>query len=109
MSLNALIINTLKHLNVQVSFQEYTGSAGTFITFFEFSQTPAVHADDEELQSNHSIQINIFSKSDYTELVRQVKTELKIVGFKRTFETELYELDTKVYHKVLRFNFVEEA
>jgi hypothetical protein len=107
MSLNPMILNTLKPLNVPVSFQTYTGTALTYITFFEFNQTPAFHADDEEIQSNHSIQIDIWSKGDYIELVKQVKTEMNKVGFKRTFETELYESDTKIYHKVLRFNYVD--
>jgi hypothetical protein len=107
MNLNSIILNTLKPLNVPVSFQNYTGAALTYITFFEINQTPAIHADDEELQSNHSVQIDIWSKGDYTQLVTQVKDEMKKVGFKRTFETELYESDTKTFHKVIRFNYVD--
>lgn len=108
MSLNALIINTLKPLGVPVSFQTYTGTAATYITFFEYNQNSALNADDEEINTNHSIQVDIWSKGDYTTIVQQVKDNLKTAGFRRTFETELYEPDTKIYHKVLRFSFVKE-
>jgi hypothetical protein len=37
-----------------------------------------------------------------------VKQLMKEAGFRRTTETDLYEPDTKIYHKVLRFSYVEE-
>jgi hypothetical protein len=107
MSLNQLIINTLKPLGVPVGFHKYQGSAATYITFFEFNQNGALFADDEEQLTSHSIQVDIWSKGDYTELVKQVKNELMNVGFSRPTENELYENDTELFHKVLRFNFVQ--
>ncbi|PLR93192.1 tail completion protein gp17 [Bacillus sp. T33-2] len=107
MSLNSLIINTLKPLSVPVAFQTYTGTATTYITFFEFNQNGALHGDDSELKSRHSIQVDIWSKGDYTTLAKQVKEKLIEAGFTRTMETEFFEADTKIYHKVLRFNFVQ--
>lgn len=107
MSLNALIIDTLRPLGVPVAFQAYSGKATTYITFFEFNQNGKLYADDQEIRASHSVQVNIWSKGDYTELATQVKEKLIEVGFTRTFETELYEDDTKTYHKVFRFNFVK--
>jgi hypothetical protein len=50
----------------------------------------------------------VWSKGDYTSIVQQVKDRLKEAGFRRTTETDLYEPETKIYHKVLRFSYVQE-
>ncbi|HFK2719185.1 TPA: hypothetical protein ACG1DY_005037 [Escherichia coli] len=110
MSLNALIINTLNPLGFPVRFLELfkkDGSPDTYITFFEYNQNGNLHADDHEIRSNHYIQVDLFSKEDYTDIVKQVKELLKTVGFTRTFETELFETETEYYHKVIRFIFVQ--
>jgi hypothetical protein len=106
MSLNKLIIDTLKPVGVPVAFQTYSGTATTYITFFEYNQFSALNADDEERQTAHFIQVDIWSKGDYTSIVDQVKQRMKEAGFIRTTETELYEPETKIYHKVLRFSYV---
>ncbi|MBP1083504.1 hypothetical protein ACFFJQ_06945 [Bacillus capparidis] len=110
MSLSSFIINTLKPIGVPVRFQtllESDGNPPTYIKFFEYHQSGALHGDDKELNSSHSIQVDIFSIGNYSSLVKQVKELLTGIGFTRTFETELYETDTKLYHKVLRFHFVQ--
>lgn len=107
MSLNSLIISTLESLGVPVSFQTYNGKASTYITFFEYNQRSALDADDTETQTKYSVQIDVWSKNDYTTLVKQVKESLTNQGFRRTSEAELFESDTKIYHKVIRFNFVQ--
>lgn len=108
MSLNKLIIDTLKPVGVPVAFQTYSGTATTYITFFEYSQQSALNADDEEQKTVHRIQVDVWSKGDYTSIVDEVKQRMKEAGFRRTTETDLYEPDTKIYHKVLRFSYVEE-
>lgn len=106
MSLNKLIIDTLKPIGVPVSFQTYSGTATTYITFFEYNQFSALNADDEEQHTAHFMQVDVWSKGDYTAIVQQVKQLMKQAGFRRTFETELYEPDTKIFHKVIRFSYV---
>lgn len=110
MNLNSLIINTLSSLNIPVRFHtllEEDGDPSTFITFFEYNQNGALHADDQEVKTNHFIQVDIWSKGNYNEIVKQTKAKLLAVGFTRTYETEIYETDTETYHKVIRFNFVQ--
>lgn len=107
MSLNSLIISTLKTLGVPVAFQTYKGTESTYITFFEFNQTAHEKADDVETKTRHSIQVDVFSNGDYTALVQQVKDSLISVGFTRSMETEYYEDDLNIYHKILRFNYVQ--
>jgi hypothetical protein len=110
MSLNPIILNALKPLGVPIRFQTLLDSDGDpdmYITFFEYNQTSALRADDVELKSRHSIQVDIWSKGDYTDMAKQVKEKLINIGFTRTMETEFFEAETRTYHKVLRFNLVQ--
>jgi hypothetical protein len=106
MSLNKLIIDTLKPLGVPVNFQTYSGTAQTYITFWFYNSKGELFADDEEIKTGFYLQVDVWSKSDYTSIVRQVKQLMKEAGFQRTTETDLYEPDTKIFHKVLRFSYV---
>ena len=58
--------------------------------------------------TGHYIQVDIWSNGDYTQLVSKVKELLISCGFKRLNEEDLYESDTEIYHKGIRFYFLEE-
>lgn len=106
--MNSLIITTLKSTGVPVSFQNYNGSATTYITFFEVVQNAAISADDTEIQTRFIYQIDVWSKGDYTNLVKQVKELLIARGFQRSVEgPEDYEPDTQLFHKPIRFSYVK--
>jgi hypothetical protein len=105
MSLNSLIIDTLAPTDVPVDFLKYKGTATTYITFFEYNQQGAVFGDDEELKTRHSLQVDVWSKGNYLTLVEHAKTLLKGIGFTRNFETEFFEDDTQIFHKVMRFYY----
>ncbi|GAA0313804.1 hypothetical protein GCM10008967_00360 [Bacillus carboniphilus] len=108
MSLNSLILSTLQPLGIPVDFQTYEGESTTYITFFEYNQRSALNADDDEDITSHSIQLDVWSKGNYNNIVQQTKQLLKGIGFRRTHETEFYEEETKIYHKVLRFSYSKE-
>lgn len=112
MSLNELILQTLNPLGILVRFQTLLDTDGTpdiYITFFEYNQNGATYADDDEQQTAHFIQVDLYSLGDYTEQIKQIKNLLKAVGFIRTMETEFYENDTSYYHRVLRFSFTNST
>lgn len=106
--MNKLIIDTLKSLNVPTAFLKYTGSSTTYIVFFVLNEQGELFADNDEISTQYNIQIDIYSKSDYTTLVASVKNALKAVGFKRTYAIDIYENDTNLYHKSLRFYYSNE-
>lgn len=56
-----------------------------------------------------SLQKLLATKSDYTDVVKNVKELLLKAGFKRLNEIDLYEEDTKIYHKGLKFYYLEEG
>lgn len=105
MSLNSFIMSILSPLGVPVRPLFYNGSASTYITFFEYNQNGALHADDEEKKTHHFIQVDIWSDGDYINLANQVRENMKQAGFIRTFETEVYDYELDNYHKVFRFRY----
>lgn len=109
MNLNNLILNTLQPLNVPVAFLNYTGTDRPYIRFLELDQRSALDCDDEEKETGHAIQVDVFHTENYNNLVDQVKQKLKEVGFTRSSEQDFYETDTKLYHKVIRFSYYEEV
>jgi hypothetical protein len=106
--INKIIIDTLKPLKIPVAFQKYSGKAETYITFNEYLATGEEYEDDEESLTAHYVQVDIWSKADYTDVVKNVKELLLKTGFKRLNEIDLYEEDTKIYHKGLKFYYLEE-
>lgn len=109
MSLNKLIMDTLKPLGVPVAFLNYNQTASTYIVFSEYNQTSALNADNEEKNTKHFIQMDVFSSGDYLDLVKEVKTRMKQVGFGRMFESETYDVDMKKFRKILRFSYISKG
>jgi len=103
MNYNQTIIDALENLGVPVAFQAYTGTAQTYITFFCYNEQGEEWAEDAEIATGYYIQVNLWSKSDYTTLAGQVKDAMIAAGFARTGSQDLYEPETKIYHKALRF------
>lgn len=103
--MNSLIINTLSPTNVPVVFQVYGGKETTYITFFEYNQNGSLFAEDVEDKTRHSIQVDVWSQGNYSELVKQVRDLMVGAGFTRVAEHELYEPETRVFHKAFRFYY----
>jgi len=105
MNLNKLIMDTLKPLNVPIAKMRYNQTSDTFIVFMEYNQAPRISADDFEFATKHFYQVDVFSKSDFTNLVDDVRGKLTDVGFRRMFESESYDEDMKMYRSIMRFNY----
>lgn len=107
--MNKLIINTLKPLGIPVSFQYNNSSSSTYITFFSYNDKGEEYADDEEIVTGYYMQLDIFSKTSYTNILKQVNKLMKEAGFiRKPAGPELFEDDTKLYHKPVRFFFYVE-
>ena len=108
MSINQKIISTLSSLDIPVSFQSYSGKADPYLTFFIYLDKTEQHADDEDLNTGYYIQLDIWTKGDYTELVKNVHQKMNKAGFSKMNFYDLYENDLKVYHKVMRYFILKE-
>ncbi|MDF2788683.1 MAG: hypothetical protein K0S80_1781 [Neobacillus sp.] len=105
-----IVMDTLKPLGYPVYPLNYPGESSTYITFFQYSEGSALDADNEEKRTGYYIQVDIWTKdgSLYTSLVKQVKDALTNAGFKKRpgSGVDLYEPETKVYHRAFRFYYV---
>lgn len=105
--MNKLILDTLRHIDIPIAFQKYRGKQTTYCTFFTYLEQGEVYADDNEIITGQYVQVDIYSKGNYVPYVTQIKELLTSNGFRRTYETELYEDDTNYFHKVLRFSYAK--
>ena len=105
---DSLLKSTLSAFGVPVERVRYTDKAEEYITFQTLSGNGAAHADDDETAYEHFYRVDIFSKGDYTALLKQVKQGLKAAGFYGiSVGAEMYENDTGFYHVPLDFYFME--
>lgn len=107
MNINKLVIDTLKPLGIDVRYRVYSGNESTYITFFELSNTNEDYSEDRNETEVHSLQIDLWSKADVTQLKKDIKQALEEVFYDVTFN-DLYESDTKVVHIAFRCYFYEE-
>lgn len=103
--MNKLIIETLKPIGIPVGFMTLTTKEPTYVTFFEYNQRSHMQTDDELAITRHSVQIDVWSNVNYTNVVNQVRSLLKEAGFQRADEFEMYEDDTKIFHKAFRLYY----
>lgn len=99
------IKHTLEQLGVPVANSVYEGQEETYIVFNEYNQAPLLSADDEEISTKYFYQVDVFSKYNYTQLVKQLKKLMKEAGYGRMFESETYETNMKMYRKIIRFSY----
>ena len=102
MIINQQIIAALSTLDIPVSFQTYLGTSTTYVTFFEILGQGSQYADNKATNSEHYIQIDLWSKDDYSDYIAEIRSLIDSAGFGFPKENELYENGTKIYHKIFR-------
>lgn len=110
--MNSLIEKTLKGFTVNgkkipVKFLWYNGNEETYITYMITSADSVLHGDDELLNYVEYYDFDIYTKGNYKPIEKVLKALLTSVGFMwepdRSSE-DMYEYDTKYYHKTLCFS-----
>jgi hypothetical protein len=79
------------------------------ITFFEITNFDANYADDAAYSSRMLYQVDIWSKENPDPIAVEVDRIMKSIGFARTGGADLFEDDTKVYHRALRYGILKEV
>lgn len=79
------------------------------ISYYEMDNSVSSKADDEEYSSNIAIQIDIWAKtpSKCSELAIKVNSKMEDLDFERTLALDLFEQETNIYHKTMRFEKIE--
>lgn len=107
-----VVYNILKQLNLPIKWQLRPpfDKSQTVISYHFFNEGDLLHGDGDASEEGGTLQVDIFSKTDYTGAVKEVKKLLKGAGFLfADSNDDMEELDnnTMIYHKVLIFNYVE--
>lgn len=102
---------TVDGVSVPVSFLYYEGHGEPYITYMQTDADSSYSGDDELLGYADYYDFDIYSKGDYTNIVKSIKALLKANDFvwqpSRT-SPDMYETDTGYYHKTLCFAILRE-
>ena len=99
-----LIKNIFKDFEVPVEYLTYKGKEKTYVTYTFTGDDPKLFADNKELGSVISIDIDIFSDSNFLAIEEQIKTIMEANNYIRVgCSPDMYEEDTGLYHKTIEF------
>lgn len=99
----------LDTLGKPVTRLSYKGEASTYFTFQRILIQLVEYADDESQCELHTYRVNLFTKNDFTKLLKDTITVLKNAGFTiSSVDPETYESDTELYHVPITINKLEE-
>lgn len=79
-----------------------------YVTYTFIDEWGVEFAENEEIATNFNVQVDVFSKGDFTELVGKIKEKMKANDFYRTGVNDFYEDDKQLYHCALRFIYTKE-
>lgn len=89
---------------IPVAHLRYKGKSKQFVTWTITGETPALSANDEDLCSICSLDVDIFSDGNYLDIEKQIKQKMKNNEWIWVEDSaEMYEEDTELYHKTLSF------
>lgn len=94
----------IKGETIPVAHLRYKGNSKKFVTWTITGEAPALSANDEDLCSVCSVDVDVFSDSNYLDIIREIKQRMKNNDWVWIEDsTEMYEEDTKLYHKTCSF------
>jgi len=78
------------------------------VTYYELDNHGSLYADDSEQASEIIIVVDIWHTAKTTQIAQAVDNVMAGLGFAREFASDLYEDDTKIYHKTVRYRIGQE-
>ena len=92
-------------ISVPVAHMRYKGESRTFVTWVITNDRCELYADDEPIASVVSVDVDVFSDSNYTKLITEIKKLMKNNDWLWVEDSmPMYEEDTMLYHKTISFN-----
>lgn len=90
--------------NAPVAHLRYKGNSRRFVTWTVTGEEPAFSANDEDLCSICSVDVDVFSEGNYLDIIKEIKRKMKDNEWVWTGDSEeMYEEDTKLYHRTCSF------
>ena len=98
-------ITSLVGKNIYFLHKDESIKSDTYIEYEIIRKTYNDYAGDRNISEVYIIQVDIFSKNDYSNIEKTIENVLKEKGYRFTDSVDLYEEDTKLFHKPMRFNY----
>jgi hypothetical protein len=102
--IETLLKDKTKGLGVPVEFLFYEGNASTYVTYMQLDKDNAEAGDDEVIGCVQYYDFDIYSKGNYLSVVADLIRIMTAAGW--TYQPsrdspDMYERDTKYYHKTI--------
>ncbi len=95
---------TVNGVVIPIAFIKYFGKAETYITYQSISNNLALSSDDIANYSKNIIDIDVYTKGNYIQIIEKIKEKMKQNDFVwKDDSPDMYETDTGFYHKTLSF------
>lgn len=111
-NLNREIESLLSGLGVPYSFMFYEGNADTYITYMQLDKDSALAGDDQVIACVQHYDFDIYSKKNYLNIIERLINLMTAAGWvynPSRDSPDMYERDTKYYHKTICFSKESEV
>lgn len=106
MNVNPIIEAAFKDFEVPIAFLNYTGRSETYLTYYTWLQKPENFSDDEYHVETIYLTVDIWSKTNFKNILKQVKQTLKQNGFTWADNgPETFEKETGYFHVSVNFYY----
>ena len=91
-------------VKIPIAFIKYFGKAETYLTYQGIGNDPTLASDDITIYSLDSIDIDIYTKGNYLNIIKEIKNKMLANDFTWDGDSpDMYEQDTGYYHKTISF------
>lgn len=91
-----------------VYFLHAESPTAPYVEYEIYDENGELWEEGKETATNYYVQVDIFSKTDYTELEIKIREVMLNAGFERSMAADLYEKETKLNHKAMRFIYTSK-
>ena len=103
---------TVDKVKIPVAYMYYEGHGEPYVVYMQQDADKSLSADDELIGYVDYYDFDVYAKGNYQAIVAELKDILKANGFvwqPSRSSQDMYETDTKYYHKTLNFAIPREA
>jgi hypothetical protein len=89
---------------IPIAHLRYKGNSKKYVTWTITGEAPALSANDVDLCSICSLDVDLFSDGNYLDIEKEIKQKMKNNDWVWVEDSsEMYEEDTELYHKTISF------
>lgn len=103
---------TVDNVPIPVSFMFYEGHGEPYVVYSQVDADNSFSGDDEILGYVVFYDFDVYSKANYNPIIERIIALLEANGFKfqpSRSSGDMFETDTRYYHKTLQFAILREV